>query len=300
MARGEWQRTTELIEQMLRTLEQIHPATIRQLFYQLLPTGLIANSRHGYQRVSLALVMAKARNDGRVPFDYIVDRSRPEYTPNVFTDAANYARVVKRGYRKDYWSTQPEYVELWAEKDAIVGSIQDLTEELGITVRVGRGFLSTTKAHEIAEHFESFDKPITVFYLGDHDPSGRAIESDLYKRILNYGTYDGFDFDLRRLAIHKADITKFRLPPLRIKDGDSRSTSFRKKYGTECVELDALPPTELRKRIRDAVEDLTDLELWSKSVAVEKAELASIRDFADKWSAILHGGPGGRKDASHA
>jgi len=67
---------------------------------------------------------------------------------------------------------QPGHCEIWTEKDAIIGSIQDVTNELGVTVRVCRGFLSTTKAHEIAEHFDAISKSITIFYLGDHDPSG--------------------------------------------------------------------------------------------------------------------------------
>jgi hypothetical protein len=267
MAQGEWKRSSRLIDSAVVILEEENPMTIRQLFYRLVSVGEIPNDRASYQLISC--LMTKAPDDGRCEFDWIVDRSRPEYAPCVFTDAAEYAGVMKRGYRKDYWSSQLEYIELWVEKDAIIGSIQDVTDDLGITIRVGRGFLSTTKAHEIAEHFEAIEKEITVFYLGDHDPSGRAIESDLYKRILSYGASDLFDFELRRLAIHKADINKFRLPPLKIKNGDSRSASFRKKHGEQCVELDALPPTELRKRIREAVEDLIDRELWDRAVAVE-------------------------------
>jgi hypothetical protein len=39
------------------------------------------------------------------------------------------------------------YVELWCEKDAVIGSIQDTTDALGVPVRVGRGFQSTTSQH---------------------------------------------------------------------------------------------------------------------------------------------------------
>src|SRR5713226_1688090 len=106
--------------------------TIRQLFYRLVSQGLIPNDRKHYQFVSR--IMTKARDDGRIPFEYITDRSRPEYKVNVFTDAAEYANVMQRAYRKDYWATQPNHVELWVEKDAIIGSIQDVTDELGITV----------------------------------------------------------------------------------------------------------------------------------------------------------------------
>lgn len=272
-------KTTQLIVAAVEILHAESPMTIRQLFYRLVSRSLIPNDKKHYQLVSR--IMTKARDDGRCSFDAIVDRSRPAYSPSVWKDASGYGEAVKKSYRKDYWATQPNHVEIWVEKDAIVGSIEPTTDELGVTIRVGRGFLSTTKAHDIAERFQGIDKPITVFYLGDHDPSGQEIERDLYDRILAYGS--GY-FDLQRLAIHKADIKAFNLPPLRIKDRDMRASKFRAKHGDECVELDALPPDELRRRIQDAVSDLQDLDLWDRAIAVEQVELASIQDAARMWA----------------
>jgi hypothetical protein len=276
VAKAEWKRTTELIDAAAAILDIQQPMTIRQLFYRLVSQGLIPNDRKNYQLVSR--IMTKARDDGRIPFEYITDRSRPEYKPSVFEDAAGYADVVRRAYRKDYWHNQPNHVELWVEKDAIIGSIEDVTNELGITVRVGRGFLSTTRAHEIAGFFSGIDKPITVFYLGDHDPSGQMIEQDLYQRVENYGCY----FELKRLAIFKSDISQFNLPPLRIKQTDSNAWKFQAKYGDDCVELDALPPDVLRERIKEAVEGLIDFSLWNRAKATEKAEFDCIHDFATR------------------
>jgi hypothetical protein len=279
VAKAEWKRTTELIDAAGTVLDIQQPMTIRQLFYRLVSQSLIPNDRKHYQLVSR--IMTKARDDGRIPFDYITDRSRPEYKPNVFRDAAGYAKAVQRSYRKDYWATQDEHVEVWVEKDAIIGSIQETCDELGITIRVGRGFLSTTRAHEIAEQFDEIDvtdKPITVFYLGDHDPSGQAIETDLYNRIREYSR-SGVVFELKRLAIFKEDIKKYNLPPLRIKQTDNNAAGFARKYGHQCVELDALPPDILRARIKDAVEEHIDFDVWHRSKNTEKAEFACIAEF---------------------
>jgi hypothetical protein len=279
VAKGEWSRTTEIINRAAEILEAEHPMTTRQLFYRLASAKVIPNTHKHYKLTSR--LMTKARDDGRVSFEWIVDRSRPEYRPRAFDDVNQYADVVKRAYRKDYWYTQPNYTEVWTEKDAIIGSIEPVTEELGIRVRVCRGFMSTTRAHEIATYFQRIDKPITVFYVGDHDPSGRMIEQDLFHRIrVDY--HSGW-FDLKRLAIFAEDIQAFNLPPLRIKDGDTRASSFRAKYGQECVELDALPPDELRRRIREAVTGLIDQELWDRAIRVEEVELQSIKDTVALW-----------------
>jgi hypothetical protein len=70
--------------------------------------------------------------------------------------------------------------------------------------------------HEIAEHFDAIRKPIYVFYLGDHDPSGREVEIDLEERVrsqLNRAREDGEKIVLSRLAIHSEDIRNITCHP---------------------------------------------------------------------------------------
>ena len=133
---------------------------------------------------------------------------------------------------------------------------------------------------DIGSFFEGIDKPITVFYLGDHDPSGHVIEEDIHYRV---ETASGCKFSMERLAIHAGDIKKFRLPPQRIKTPDSRAAGFRRRFGAKAatVELDALPAVELRRRVEDAVTSLIDFETWERQTAVQEIELASIAHFAD-------------------
>jgi hypothetical protein len=47
------------------------------------------------------------------------------------------------------------------------------------------------------------------------------------------------------------------------------------------VELDALPVEELRRRVREAIEGLIDVDLWNRQVDVQEVELKCIADFAD-------------------
>jgi hypothetical protein len=252
--------------------------TVRQLFYRLVSAEYLENTRGDYCRLSR--VLTRAREEGAIPFEWIVDRSRPTYAPSVFDDVKAGLRALRNCYRKNYWQDQPFHCEVWCEKDAVIGSIEPVSDELGVTVRVGRGFNSATRVHEIARLFNATDKPIRVFYLGDHDPSGRCIEAELCERTLRYGSGE---FEMRRLAIHAADIKKFNLPPLRVKDSDSRAKTFRREHGSQCVELDALPPAELRRRIREAIESLLDREAWSRALAVEEAERESIEGILSRY-----------------
>jgi hypothetical protein len=290
MAKAETKRITRLIEQATEILDEQSPMTIRQLFYRLVSIGALENSRNDYVKVSR--IMTIARNDGRVDWDAIVDRSRADYAPTVWENAAEYAESIKTWYRKDYWNAQPAHVEIWVEKDAVVGSIEQLTDELGVRVRPGKGFQSTTKVHEIAELFSGITKPIFVYYLGDHDPSGRNAEEELIIRVYHHlsGLADNedVDFSIKRLAIEAEDIAEFNLPPLKVKSSDSRAAGFQAKYGNQCVELDALPVVELRRRIQEAVSQHIDLDSWESAKVVEKAETQCILDFAERMQGLSH------------
>lgn len=288
MARGEWAQTTELIGAAIRILGRENPMTIRQLFYRLVSSAAINNCLRDYQRVVKA--MTKARDDGRIPFARIVDRTRPTYRTQNWKNMRQLGYAIENelmSYRRDYWQDQPNYLEVWCEKDAVTGSIEDVTQEYGILLTATRGFNSTSNAHETAQRLlnqQTADKNIVVFYLGDWDPSGESIQDDIYRRVRSYGS---FDFSFRRLAIHKQDIATFHLPPLKVKPSDTRSSWFVMQHGNRAVELDALPPTELRQRLRDAIEDSISRPEWERARLVEEAQRETNRRYADTLKEMI-------------
>jgi len=123
-------------------------------------------------------------------------------------------------------------------------------------------------------------KKITIFYLGDWDPSGKDIERDVTDRLRDWG----FSRDLiERVAIFQKDIREFNLPPLRVKDKDPRASKFKRQHGNEAVELDALPPMELRRRLRQAIDEVIDHEAWDRAKLVERAQ----RETCARYAGIL-------------
>jgi hypothetical protein len=257
-------------------------------FYALVSLMLIRNCLPDYQKVSR--VMTKARDDGRVPWTWIVDRSRPSYEPLVWKDLGELGEVLERhllGFRRDYWVEQPRHVEIFAEKDTVTGSIQPVAEKYGISIETMRGFNSTSNVARAAERLirkVQEGKSVTILFLGDHDPSGVAIETDLNKRLRSFalgGTQlTDENFVIRRIAIFGSDITKFKLPPLRVKASDSRASGFMGRHGESCVELDALPPSELRRRLRAAIEREIEPVAWERAMLVEAAQRKSCKNFA--------------------
>jgi hypothetical protein len=282
--RGLSKNTKELIEYAYNLLESDNPQTLRQLHYAIFSRKEIAyeNTQADYKRLSRATTVARRtyracelrgipeslRPRHAIPLAWMVDETREAEAVNVWRNATAYIETVKRAYRRDNWQDQPKYCEVWSEKATILGAIRPVADSWGVTLRVCHGFGSTGMEGQVGTLFEGIDKQITVFYLGDHDPSGHVIEQDIHKRAQSAS---GKDFAMVRLAIHREDIARFKLPPQKIKRTDSRAASFMRQVGKTAatVELDALPVAELRRRVDDAVSALVDHDRLERQLTVQ-------------------------------
>jgi hypothetical protein len=291
--RGPSKKTLELIAFAHKLLEESHPMTLRQLHYAIFSAAKIDydNTPADYKRLSRATTISRRAHrwgellslqvGDEIPHAWIIDELREAETVSVWENVGGYVETVKRSYRRDYWHDQPEYCELWSEKATVLGSMRPITQEFGVVLRACRGFGSTGMEGEVGNLFEGLQKPITVFYVGDHDPSGIDIQRDIHRRAQEAS---GKQFEMVRLAIHASDIEAFNLPPQSIKTTDSRAAGFKRRFGARAatVELDALPVAELRTRVREAIEGLIDFAPWNRQVEVEAVELKCIADFADR------------------
>jgi hypothetical protein len=200
---------------------------------------------------------------------------------------------VRECYRKDFWAGLDHHVEIFVEKDAVAGTIQPVTEERDIRLRVCRGYASVSFAGEIAELWRGVRKPIFAYYLGDFDPSGFDIERDLREKMERYSgkafasdarLADGGNFCWSRLAVKADDFEKHQLIELPVKNSDNRATAFIRQRGLACAEVDALPPTELRRRVQAAIESHIDQAKWNKLLEVERVEQESIDRLTNNWA----------------
>jgi hypothetical protein len=57
------------------------------------------------------------------------------------------------------------------------------------------------------------------------------------------------------------------------------------EHGNECAELDALPATELRRRVKAAITAHIDAGKWERLQEVERLEKETIGKFATAWGA---------------
>jgi hypothetical protein len=159
------------------------------------------------------------------------------------------------------------------------------------------GYGSTTAVHQIAEETQRATKRLTVFYVGDWDPSGLHMSAiDLPTRLTRY---DGAA-TIVRLALQEGDLAALPSFSAETKRNDPRFAWFRECYGSTCWELDALSPVILRDRLDRAIADRLDWEAWDRAAIAEAAERESLTSILSAWPSIsgqapkyLPGDPGG-------
>ena len=266
--RGKAQRSLDLITAMYEAAEAAQPITGRGIGYKLFAAGLTPSmDRAEMQRVYRLL--REAREDGAIPWEWIVDETRSLERVSTWANPAAYARCVARSYRRDFWDQQPARVEVWSEKGTVRGVLAPVLDEYGVGFRVMHGYGSATEVHGVAEDDDG--RPLIVLYVGDYDPSGMNMsEHDLPTRLEKY---DGHHVELRRIALKKPEQTSGLLSfPATDKKKDPRYPWFVRNFGKRCWELDALDPNVLRDIVQREIESEIEPEAWERCVTVNKAE----------------------------
>jgi hypothetical protein len=279
--RGRAKRSLDLIQAMYDIAVEAEPITGRGVGYKLFSLNLIPSmSRNDMQTVYRLL--KEAREEGTIPWDWIVDETRELEQVATWDDAAEYLRCTARDYRRDFWQQQSERVEVWSEKGTVRGVLQPLLDEYGVGFMPVHGFSSATVINNVAQGDDSC--PLTILYVGDFDPSGMWMsERDIPERLERYG---GDHVSIRRIALLRNDCDRLgRRPAFNVKEKskDPRAPWFRKTYGQLCWELDAMDPNDLRSRVEKEIKKHIEIVAWERCRVVDAAERESMSRFLEKW-----------------
>jgi hypothetical protein len=298
--RGKTQETLDFIDACYAILAEIHPASVRAVAYQLFVQHLITSmAKTCTNKVSAQLVYA--REEGIIPWEWIVDEAREEECVLVWDDVDQCIRYTQATYRRDYWLDQPVRVGVWSEKGTVRGTLAPVLDRYQVPFLPTHGHNSATLTHDTAMREQADHRRWVVLYVGDWDPSGMDMsERDLPERLSRYGA----DVEIIRLAIVADDLTTLRALTFdsrakeeearrngaRGKKGfDSRRPWFEARYGRTCCELDAMNPNELRRRVEQAILAHIDAPAWNHMAAIERVECNSLREVMSRWRASISG-----------
>ena len=273
-----------IYDAMHRLVEANQPMTLRGLFYLLVTEGAIDKTEQEYANVGNYLL--KLRRNGTIPYSWIADHTRWMRKPRVFDSGEAALQAAAATYRQSLWRDQDAYVEIWIEKDTLAGVLVDVTSEYDVPLMVARGFSSETFLYESARNIEAQRKPIHIYLLTDHDPSGLASAEHTGRRLKAFLASHPHPVEARRVAVTKRQIADMNLPTRPTKTTDSRSRTF----AGESVELDAIPAPRLRAIVRWCIERHINQGVLERTRDTERHERATLEAIVAAWGAIAKDG----------
>jgi hypothetical protein len=258
--------------------------TLRQLYYQFVARGLLANDNKEYKR--LGGYISDARMAGLVDWSSIVDRTRTLRRNSHWSSPGEIVETCAYSFQYDKWKPQPYRPEVWIEKDALVGVLESVCSGLDVSYFSCRGYSSQSAMWRAARRLVSYEtngQMTVVFHLGDHDPSGIDMTRDIRARLRTFGA----NTRVERLALNMGQVEEHGPPPNPAKMSDTRAADYIRDYGTESWELDALDPRTISDLIRKAVIRERDGQLWNEETERESAARQQLREVSDNWDEVV-------------
>ena len=282
------QQSLELIEQVNKIIGEYqakgYDLTLRQVYYQLVARDVIPNNERSYK--NLGNLISDGRMSGLIDWMAIIDRTRNLRENSHWTSPAGVIRSAAYSFAYDKWEGQNNYVEVWVEKDALIGVVGQICRRLDVPFFSCRGYVSQSEmwaaAQRLSRIWNDKNKQTVIIHLGDHDPSGKDMSRDIVERLNVFGVYP----DFKRIALNYDQVKQYNPPPNPTKLTDSRCHKYMRIFGKECWELDALRPEVIEELIRDSVLEYCDIDLLEQMKAREEKAKSLLYKVSDNWSKI--------------
>lgn len=242
--------------------------TLRQLYYQFVSRDLLPNTQRSYD--NLGKVISNARLAGLIDWEAIEDRTRFLRGRTNWESPAHMIRSRARSYSIDMWSNQTTRLEVWIEKDALIGVIERVCYENDVNYFACRGYVSQSELYEAGKRIARYredGQDTVVIHMGDHDPSGIDMTRDNHERLC---MFSGDYVEVKRVALNYDQVKQYSPPPNPAKMTDSRVGAYLANFGSSSWELDALEPRVLQALVQDTIDEYKDFDAWA-----EREELLS-------------------------
>jgi hypothetical protein len=260
------------------------PTSNRFLFYELEGKDdgygiLVSKVKTGARRPDQDLIdaLTALREDGSIPWDYIVDETRHVemvWRPNTVTE---FLEACLDQAKIDPWQWKVERPVVLCESRSLAGVLRDLCRHYGVisasTNGQCAGFTRTKLAAALKE--QSKQQNLLVLYCGDLDLGGGQIENNTQEVLFEAANRSIF---WERLMLTDEQVKRHSLPSM-------LKTDRRFKHGggtDEAWECEALSQKLIVELLEARLKKLLGSNSWGpRTIAqiekTEKAERALIR-----------------------
>ena len=293
-----------MLEAVLAVLDDLHefwPLSLRTVHYNLLnnpplrharkPSSRYQNNRRCYG--DLSSLCTRARVAGFLPWEAIEDATRPVTTWNIHRNAGDYIREQFAGFMGGYWrdllQSQPDHIEVVGEKNTLAKIIEPVCSEYTVPLTIGRGFCSLPPRKAIHDRWlQSRKNRLVLIVLSDHDPDGEMIADSLVGYLRDDFRIPRQSIIPIRAALTAKQCREHGFPTdVEAKVKSKNYQRFVREHGTGACELEAVPPRQLQRMLRDAIESVLDLDAFKAEQDRERADAKEIHAARSRAMAAL-------------
>lgn len=311
MAKVAWKNLDQQILDAIRNLEAhgFTEPTIRSVYYVLGSLNVIPLTRSGYKSLDAKIVEMRKR--GLIQWGFFAVKrgtsdeagvpcplpggyrtTLPFITADEWADFwVDQVLVAHESFTVPRWYNQDNLVEVWVEKDGLLGATSNWLQDLEVTVRAPQGYGAWEFIHDSLKKIRrelkvQNKKRVHILYLGDLDPSGKDIPRFMSEDAIEH-LRRGMDPTFTELGLSPEQVEEHGLPQqpesaevMEKIERDPRMAWYQENYPPDMfVELDAfyaLATDAARALIRAAVEELFDDDVFQETREQQTALRAEI------------------------
>lgn len=265
-------------------LEEERPMTVRQVYYSMLGRGVGDKTERYYRKV--AEWLKDMRREGRIPWAWIEDRTRSVDRPHTWESPRDMLAECAEQFQVNRWANQGVRVAITLESEALAGIICPIASEYQVPILATRGHPSCSSSRELAIVAQTFGiLPVYVYHFGDYDPSGLAVQRTIESHLRDFvdRSHGRCGLTVIRAGLTRDQFFEYDLPsngPPKAKDNNASAFP-----DTFTAQLEAIPPRELRRLVREVCTRHIDHDLWAEAIEKESAMKDAIRSVTGSLDA---------------
>lgn len=253
------------------------PTGVRFVYYRATVEGIVPKTDSGYVKVQRAIL--EMRRLGIIPWPWIVDSNRWMRKPTTWTSVDEFLANGAATFRKNIWAESDVAVEVWCESESVAGVLYPTTAEWDVPLYPIKGQTSDSFAYGAAQNYKRDPRQLVIFYVGDHDPAGYEIETNLNAKLIEHSGRT--DIEFTRLACDADDVARLGLtgtPPKKTTWRDAL-TGESNIWEGPAVEIEAIDPTILRSWLGDWIGDHFDQARLDELRVAEQVERQQLTEM---------------------
>ena len=251
-----------LADQAADVINKDGPMSLRYVYYRMISGDYdltVPKTAAEYDRLSKIVV--QLRLDGRVNRSNIYDNTR-DFNPTCYSEEIS------------PWQSTERIPLVVCESGSLKGMLESVCDRYHVGLSSCGGQPSVTLKFEFLDFVNSCPRPVTIYYVGDHDEAGYAIPAGVLKFIQDNNQVD---CELVRVAVSEETIEKYGLSRVIPKNPT-------KEFPT-TTEGEAIPKLLLEQLISEHLDLLgPDLVGANQHIEAEQYHYDKIQE----WGTMVH------------